>query len=149
MRVEVVQLELVNKYSISLEETDGYAYGVESAGELFARQIGRSNIEMVGLICLDSTNKIINYSNISIGQIESVRVSIAQIFKVALLSNASQIMVAHNHPSGVLEITSADIEMTKNIGAAAKLFDIKLIDSLIVNRNGEVASIREKMRGMQ
>ena len=149
MRVDVVQLEIVKKYSILLEKTDGYVYGVECAKELFVQQIGKSNIEMVGLICLDSTNKIINYSNISTGGIEDVKVSIAQIFKVALLSNASQIIVAHNHPSGVLEITNADIDMTKNIGVVARLFDIKLIDSLVVNMDGEVISIREKIKEFQ
>ena len=54
------------------------------------------------------------------------------MFRTALLSNASKIIVAHNHPSGVLEITSKDIEMTRKIAFFAKNFDIELIDSFIV-----------------
>ena len=78
------------------------------------------------------------------GNIENVKVSIAQILKTALLSNSSKIIVAHNHPSGVLEITSNDIDITKKIGTVAGLLDIKMIDSLVVY--GKTAlSIRESM----
>ena len=64
--------------------------------------------------------------------------------KTALLSNSSKIIVAHNHPSGVLEITSNDIDITKKIGTVAGLLDIKMIDSLVVY--GKTAlSIRESM----
>ena len=61
------------------------------------------------------------------------------------MSNSSQIIIAHNHPSGVLEITEADISLTKKIGMIAKLFEIKLIDSLIVNCKEEIVSIRESV----
>ena len=53
--------------------------------------------------------------------------------------------MAHNHPSGVLHITSDDIKITQKIGKAANLFQIQLIDSLIVNASDEIVSIREKI----
>lgn len=93
---------------------------------------------------MDSTNKIINYSNISTGEIDHVKVSIAQLSKIALLSNSSKVIIAHNHPSGVVDVTSYDIEMTKKIGSILKYFDIQLIDSLVVNGN-EAVSIRERI----
>lgn len=149
MEIDVVQLELVKKYKISINSEDGYVYGVETVGKIFAQEIGSCNVEMVGVICLDNTNKIINYSNIAIGGIENVHVPVAQIFKVALLSNATQFIIAHNHPSGVLKITKADIELTRNIGIIAKVFDMKLIDSLVVNSIGEIISIRENIKELE
>ena len=145
MKIDCVRLELVTNHKIEIDLGKKHAYGVESAGKVFAKQIGKSNVENVGLICLDSTNRIINYANIAIGNIENVKVNIAEIFKIALMSNAAQIIVGHNHPSGVLEVTEADVLLTKNIGIVAKIFDIKLLDSIIVNSQEDIISIRENI----
>ena len=103
------------------------------------------NTEVVGLLCLDSTHKVIGYSTVAMGSVDRVTPSVAQILRTALLSNASYIVVAQNHPSGVCEITEPDIALTKRIGGAAQLMDISLIDSLVVCPSGEFASIRESM----
>ncbi len=149
MEIDVVQLELSKKYKIEIDSFDGFVYGVDTAKDVFIKEIGKSNVEMVGLLCLDSTNKVINYCNLSIGNIENVQVSIAQVLKVALLSNSSKIIIAHNHPSNVLEVTKYDLDVTKNIAQAAKLFNIELIDSLIINMDCQVISIREKMKELK
>ena len=146
MKIDVVELQLKTKYNIELENTDGYVYGIETAKEIFFCEIGDCNVEKVGAIFLDSVNKIINYSNIAIGNINSVTLPIAELFKVALLSNASKMIIAHNHPSGVLKITPSDIELTHKIGQTAKLFDMFLIDSLIINKEGDIKSIREHIK---
>ena len=91
------------------------------------------------MLSLDNTNKIINYFTVSIGDITAVKVSVSQILKAALLSNASKIYIAHNHPSGILEITSKDIDITKKIGYSTQLFSIELIDSLIVSQNDYIS----------
>lgn len=143
MKIEVVELILKKEYELEVPGENEYIYGVETAAPIFCASIGSKNVECVALLCLDSTNKIINYSKISIGNIESVMVSIPQLVKTFLVCNASKIIVAHNHPSGVLEITDNDVTMTKKIGAIAKYFDVTLIDSIIVNRNDAV-SVREK-----
>ena len=101
------------------------------------------------MLCMDSTGKIINYSAVSIGDVDNVQVKTEQIIKTALLSNASKIIIAHNHPSGVLSITGPDIKITKHIGAAAKLMGIELMDSLIVNAKGEMLAIRSHIRELE
>lgn len=145
MLIDVVDLELVTKYKINIQLDSEYVYGIEAAGPIFAKEIGKANIEKVSVLCLDHTNKIINFAVISIGNDESVRVSMSQLFRIVLLSNATKIVVGHNHPSGVLEITEPDILMTKKIGQIAFLLGIKLIDSVIVNANGDSISIRESI----
>lgn len=144
MKINVVELVLKREYELEIPSATEYIYGVESAAPVFCNIIGSNNVEYVALLCLDSTNRIINLAKVSIGNIENVSVSIPQIIKIALLSNSSKMMIAHNHPSGILEVTHVDIDMTKKIGAIANYFDIKLIDSLVVN-NVEAVSIREKM----
>ena len=145
MIIDCVKLELAIDHTFEIDTETNPIFGVECAGEIFSKKIGKSNVENVGLICLDSSNRIVNFACVAIGNIENVKVNIAEIFKIALLSNSSQIIIAHNHPSGVLEITEADISLTKKIGMIAKLFEIKLIDSLIVNCKEEIVSIRESV----
>lgn len=146
MKIDVVELQLTKQYEIDLPDTNGYVYGVETAQKIFLKTIAKSNIERIGAIFVDSTNKILNYSTLAIGNIENVKLSIAELFKTALLSNASKFIIAHNHPSGILEITSPDVELTKKIGSIAKLFDMELMDSLIVNCSGDIVSIREHLK---
>lgn len=143
MKIDVIQLEIKKIGSIAFENVCSKFFGVKSSGKFFSEQIGKCNVEKVGLLCLDSKNEVINYSVISIGSISNVNVSIAQIAKTALLSNSSKVIIAHNHPSGKVEITPQDISLTKKIGSALKLFNIELLDSLIVTFSNEFLSIRE------
>lgn len=142
MKINVVELKLYKSYEVEIPGNSKYVYGIEQADKIFEKLIGSNNIECVGMLCMDNTNKIINYSTISMGNIAFVNVSVAQVVKIALLSNASKIIIAHNHPSGVLKITNSDISMTQKIGGLAKYFEIELIDSIIVNAT-ESISIRQ------
>ena len=142
MKIDAVELQLKKIYTMDIKEIGEKIYGIESSHHLFCTSIGNSNIEQVAMLSLDSINRILNYSTVSMGSLNTVRVSFAQLFKVALLSNASKIIVAHNHPSGILAVTSEDIQMTRKINFFAHTFDMELIDSIIVS--GEKAiSIRE------
>ena len=142
MKINVVELKLYKAYEIEIPGNNMYIYGIEQADKIFQKLIGNNNVEYVGVLCMDNTNRLINYSTVSIGDIAFVNVPVAQIIKIALLSNASKIIIAHNHPSGVLKITNADIDMTQKIGKLAKSLEIELIDSIIVNET-EAVSIRQ------
>lgn len=145
MKIDVIQLELRRSHQIEIAIPNNRIYIAQQVAPLFCQEIGALNIEHVAMLSLDNANRVINYFTVSMGEINSVKVSLAQMFKGALLSNASKIMVAHNHPSGVLEITSSDIEMTKKIGFFANSFSIELIDSLVVTADDYV-SIRSKCK---
>ena len=139
MKINVVQLFLKRSYDIDVSIDDAYIDSSEKAAKIFCQEIGNNNVEFSAMLSLDNTNKIINYFTVSIGDITAVKVSVSQILKAALLSNASKIYIAHNHPSGILEITSKDIDITKKIGYSTQLFSIELIDSLIVSQNDYIS----------
>lgn len=143
MKIPTVQIELKKIGEIDLPTENIFAGNFKTAGAIFIQEIGRANVEKVAVICMDSTSKIINFSVVSIGGIDKVNISISQIIKTALLSNASKIMIGHNHPSGVLEITSYDIDVTRKIAQVAKFLGIELVDSVVVNEENAV-SIREE-----
>ena len=85
---------------------------------------------------LSQANKIIGYYHHSTGTINSTPVDIEIIAAVALKTLAKAVIIAHNHPSGNLKPSEADRIITKRIKEALKLFDIKLLDHIIITKEG-------------
>ena len=85
---------------------------------------------------LDSQSKVISREIISIGILNSVIVHPREIFRTAIIRNANAIIVAHNHPSGNLEPSSEDIEITKKLRQSGDIIGIKLFDHVIVSNEG-------------
>lgn len=81
---------------------------------------------------LNRGSRIILKKQISSGGINSTVVDPRLIFQLALEKKASSIILAHNHPSGNLQPSQADIDLTKRLISAGKLFDIQVVDHLIL-----------------
>ena len=84
------------------------------------------------IVLLSRANKIIGKQLIGRGGISETTADIKIIFKKAIESLASAIILAHNHPSGNLKPSQSDLNLTKKIKNAAQLFDIKVLDHLII-----------------
>ncbi len=94
-------------------------------------------IEEFVLLVLDRSNRVTGKVVISMGGVTGTVVDPKVIFQYALLSNACAIVIAHNHPSGNLNPSQADINLTKKINEAARFHEIVLLDHLIMtNDNG-------------
>lgn len=91
--------------------------------------------EQFWVIYLDNSNKIISHIKISHGGFNSTTVDIRKIFKFALENNAIKIILAHNHPSGSIKPSEADISLTKNIIEAGEILKIQVLDHLIIAGN--------------
>lgn len=83
-------------------------------------------------IFLDRANNILGYFIISTGGISATIIDVRVVFQAALLSNASSLIVFHNHPSSNLTPSKADILITQKLTEAGKLLDIPLLDHLII-----------------
>lgn len=93
---------------------------------------------------LDSRSQEIKREIISIGTLNESLVHPREIFESAVKNNVASIIVAHNHPSGSLEASQDDIEITKKLMHASKIMDISLIDHVIVTSAGYVSIINNK-----
>ncbi|WP_162926502.1 JAB domain-containing protein [Clostridium novyi] len=142
-KIPVIRTKLVKEYDINLYENK--VFGIEGAEAIFKKLIGESTLEKVALVCLDSSNKVINAAITSIGTDNKVYVVPSELFRIALLSNASSIIICHNHPTGELKPSNYDIEITRKIGYVGSILGIKLIDSLIIGDGGECLSIRSEI----
>ena len=81
---------------------------------------------------LNNANKIIGYTTISEGGLTSTIVDVRIILQTALVSNATSIILTHNHPSGNPRPSGHDDNLTKKIKSACELMDIRLLDHIIV-----------------
>ena len=84
---------------------------------------------------LDSRNQEIQREIISVGTLNESLVHPREVFEGAIKNNASSVIIAHNHPSGDLEPSQADIEITKKLIHAGKILDIKLLSHVIVTKD--------------
>lgn len=88
--------------------------------------------ETFKVLLLNNSNKIIGYSTISEGGLTSTIVDVRMIMQTALVSNATSIIITHNHPSGNPRPSVHDDNLTKKIKSACELMDIRLLDHIIV-----------------
>ncbi len=85
------------------------------------------------VLLLNNAKRVIGWSKISIGGSNATIVEPAMVFQVALLSHASSIILAHNHPSNNMRASTADINLTKRLKEAGQLLGISIDDHLIIS----------------
>ena len=109
-------------------------------------KIGNDARESFILLCVGNKNEVVSYSVISVGTITEAIVHPREVFIPAIMTKASGVIVAHNHPSGNHLPSRQDIETTKRLVDAGKIIGIPLMDHIIVGFDttiGEFYSMRE------
>ena len=104
--------------------------------EIMQPIIGELPHEEFWIIYVNNSNNIISKSQLSKGGITATLVDVRLIFKNALEIGATGIVLCHNHPSGNLKDSEADIKITKKIKLAAESLDITILDHLIITEHG-------------
>lgn len=116
----------------------------DKAVEIMARALSEMDREHVCVVNLDTKNRPINFSVVSIGSVNQSLMPMSNIFKTALLCNATSIMLFHNHPSGDVKPSKEDVSVTEKICNASHIMEIPVLDHIIVGGgNGERYSFRE------
>lgn len=103
--------------------------------ELMQPIIGELAHEEFWVIYLNNANKIIYKCQISKGGITGTLVDSRVIFKIAFEYNATALILLHNHPSGKLQASQADVALTKNLQQASKSLEIQILDHIIITEN--------------
>ena len=88
--------------------------------------------ELFCCLYLDNRHRVLRFEELFRGTIDGTSVYPREVVKQALAANAAAVIIAHNHPSGVAEPSSADERSTTRIRAARELVDIRLLDHLII-----------------
>jgi len=99
--------------------------------------------ESFKVILVNQANKVLGVTTISEGGISETTADIRIILQAAILSNASGVILSHNHPSGNLTPSEEDKRLTQRINEAAIIMRIKLLDHLIITGEGYLSFVDE------
>jgi DNA repair protein RadC len=101
--------------------------------------------EELRVICLDTKNFVVANIRLYRGTLNSSVLRAAEIFRPAITRNCAGIIICHNHPSGDPTPSKEDEEVTRQLVEAAKLFDIEIVDHVIVGGNQRFVSLKERL----
>lgn len=125
-------LELGRRRGASGPEKKRKINGSKDAYEILSPMLSDLSHEVFYAVYLNRANKVIEKCRISQGGVTGTVADTRIIFKLAIEKLASGIILAHNHPSGNLLPSQADIKLTKNLVEAGKMLEIPILDHLIV-----------------
>lgn len=156
---ELEKVEGVNKSTstfLSLIKQVGRYYQVKSAapGEILRTvdQCGKylvpyffgRDTETVFLLCLDAKCKVLCCKKIGEGSVNSANVPVRRVVEIALGANATSVVLAHNHPTGLAIPSADDIQTTHRISAALDAVDITLVDHIVVSQDDFVSIVQSQ-----
>jgi DNA repair protein RadC len=101
--------------------------------------------EEMKVILLNNSHKVLGIYNVSHGGITGTVADPKLIFAAALKANATGVILAHNHPSGNSQPSQADIGLTRKCKEIGELFDIKILDHMIMTTEGYYSFADEGM----
>ncbi len=128
----IAALELGNRRRMSEVMEKEKIGSSKDVFNMFRNILSDSHYEEFWLLLLNRANKILRTINISSGGLSGTVADPKKIFKMALDNNASSIILCHNHPSGNIKPSDADIKLTKKLTEAGKLLDLPVLDHVII-----------------
>lgn len=117
----------------------------EDVAKIFIPLLTNELKEQFFVICLNSANKIIKYESISTGSLNSSIVHPREVFKVAIDNNSANIIILHNHPSGNVEASSEDIQVTNKLVESGKILGIEIFDHIIIAGNSFLSFVERRL----
>jgi DNA repair protein RadC len=120
-------------------------------GEYLVSRLAGERREVFGFISLDPRHRLIEINELTLGTRNQAPVDPAEVFRRALLDDASGLVVFHNHPSGDLDPSRDDIGLTKRLADAGRVLGIAVHDHLIIaaGRWLSLRSIRPRLFGVE
>lgn len=112
---------------------------MDKCHKYLVKQMAARRNETVMLLCLDAKCMELGCHIVSEGSMNAANVSIRKIVDIALSTNASSVVLAHNHPSGVALPSAEDVQTTKQISLALRMVDVVLADHVVVADNDYVS----------
>ncbi|MBM3422323.1 RadC family protein [Chlorobium sp.] len=110
---------------------------IQSAADVFEYMTGRipdETKEHLFVLHLNTKNRVIRHENVSVGTLNASLIHPREVFKSAIRESAHSIILVHNHPSGDVEPSNADRQVTGILKQAGSILQIELLDHVIVGK---------------
>lgn len=108
-------------------------------------ELGMELQEKFMVVYLNSQNRILSSKVLFIGTVNESKVYPREIFREALLSGSTSVILVHNHPSGELIPSFEDIRLTERMVSAGRIMGVRVLDHLIITRNGWLSMAGESL----
>ncbi|NTU71652.1 MAG: DNA repair protein RadC [Coriobacteriia bacterium] len=115
----------------------------EDVVDLCAGQMRGLDREHFWCLSLNTKNRLLRMSEVSVGSLNASIVHPRELFKEAVKLSAASVVVVHNHPSGDATPSGADIQLTRRLSKAGDVLGIELLDHVVIGDGGAFASLRE------
>ncbi|MBL8015596.1 MAG: hypothetical protein JNK26_05425, partial [Candidatus Doudnabacteria bacterium] len=143
--------ELAVSYTRSGKRLFGKITSSKDAADFIRETFGEGQVELQEqfiVLYLNQANEIIGYYKHSKGAINATVADIRIVLATALKALAVSMVIAHNHPSGNLKPSRADEQLTDKIKQSSTLMDVKLLDHIIVTKEGYYSFADEGLLGL-
>jgi DNA repair protein RadC len=134
----VFSTKLVRTGSIKTQPTTNSS---DRAKEVCVEYLKDSPCERFVVVLLSTQLQVIGFSEITVGTLDASLVHPREVFRPAILANASAVVIAHNHPSGVLTPSREDHSAFDRLRAAGDVLGIRVLDSIICNDEVAISMI--------
>lgn len=141
-RVDIVTIKMIKESSILYPERK--VGSPSDAASLIKPFLAESDREKFVAVYLNTKNEPTAIHTVSIGTLNASLVHPREVFKGAILSNASSLLLAHNHPSGDTKPSIEDRKITERLVEAAKILGLEIIDHIIVGEGDRFFSFKEQ-----
>ena len=139
-------IDLCRYYQVTCAQQTEILTTLDACGKyLVPRFFGRTR-ETVFLLCLDAKCKVLCCKEIGEGSVNTAAISVRKVVETALSANATTVILAHNHPSGIAVPSNEDIQTTQRIAAALSAVEIHLADHIVVADGDYVSMVQSGCR---
>ncbi len=126
-------------YQVKQSEPGEILRTVDDCGNFLVPYFYGREIETVFLLCLDAKCKVICCKKVGEGSVNSANIPVRRIVEMALNTNATTVVLAHNHPSGIAIPSVEDIQTTQKVAQALETVEIILADHIVVSKDDFVS----------
>ena len=138
--------ELARFYQVDSAQRTEVLTSLDACGRYLVPRFFGRKVETVFLLCLDAKCKVLCCREIGEGSVNAASISVRKVVEAALSANATTVVLAHNHPSGVALPSADDVQPTRRIAAALSAVEVKLIDHIVVAEGDFISMVQSGYR---
>jgi len=131
-------------YQVKRSEPGAILRSIEQCGNYLVPYFFGRDLETVFLLCMDAKCKVLCCKKVGEGSVNSANIPIRRIVEIALGANATSVVLAHNHPSGLAIPSADDVQTTHRIAAALESVEITLADHIVVSGDDFVSIVQSQ-----
>lgn len=141
--INVVRIELIKERNFKYPGSRQIRCA-EDAASILWEYIGNTDREEFVVMVLSTKHYVNALNTVSIGSLDASLVHPREVFKPAILANASDIIVGHNHPSGDPAASPEDITVTRRLVEAGRMLGVDVLDHIIIGDPGKFTSFKSQ-----